>query len=1102
MIIRSIALSFHQLELQNYANKLRYSDSLTGCLNFEGFRNVAEELIRERPNNTYTLWYSDVRRFKFINDMFGYKTGDEFLCYWAQSLANSLKDGDSFCRVSADNFCALIAIEDGVDLTLEFEKMSDQLKAYEGLKDKHFIPELVTGVYELEEADMAAPDINAIMNKANIAQKSVKSLSGSRMAVYDESMKQKQLRELEISQHLEAGLANGEFYIVVQPQYKYTTKEIVGAEALVRWRHSELGNVSPGEFIPLLEKAGLVTELDKFVWEEACKLIRHMLDSGLRENFVPISVNLSRIDLYVPHLADYIFDLVAKYDLTPEHLKLEITESAYTSDSKQLIEVVKDLQQRGFTVEMDDFGSGYSSLNILKDVPVDVLKLDMRFLVVDDKNSKRGSSILSSVIRMAHWINLPVIAEGVETKEQAEYLESLGCYMMQGYYFARPMMVNEFEELMGRAEAGTLFFGERQSDNLSAAEFLATNGSTSYLFNNCIGGGCLFEYDGHNLEALLINDAFYSSIGMSRTELDNYRTHMLDIFIEEDKASLLDSFEEAIKKNSSTVYARVLQGADKSIRWLRGTNHFLASREGKHMMFALIEDVTEQRRSEMRLYEIESELTALTDDSVHRWRAVQHHVMVGLHKAILFDYDVEKDSMAFCLSDHGGHLDEKTVDHYVEEKRFSKVHDDDKDKFYSLILRALERPVTSSAEFRGSFFGPESSWVRADYVGLADVTGQVYRIIGRIEDIESEKQLARQATKDALTGLYNQTTTKSLVNTSLDKKQQGAMILVDVDDFKQINDALGHLFGDSFLREVAKKIGKLFREDDVIGRVGGDEFVIFVSQDLDRTTVEKKAQSILEVFSGIEIPQIGAVHASIGIALAEKILFQDYAALFKKANRALYKAKQKGKNQYVVFDTETDAAQDLLPAYGTRARVIENAELNVEASTWPQTLASDVFSILYTSEDPYDGINKALSHVGNWLDVSRVYVFEKRGEYLFNTFEWCNVGILSEIDNLQNIPDGDENGEYLYIENFDIDDIFYLRYAEDAPAWQREILEPQNIKSMLQYGIIEKNNLVGFVGFDECNENVFWTRDQIEVLVRVAQVIAVFLKQLRLDETS
>lgn len=229
----------------------------------------------------------------------------------------------------------------------------------------------------------------------------------------------KQWRELVISQSIESALENGEISVWLQPQFNFVTNKIIGAEALCRWTHNSLGWISPGEFIPILERTGQISQLDYYIWEQACKLMRKWLDQG---SFIPVSVsvNISRIDLLDDKIDNRLVGLLEKYNIPASMLRLEITESAYMSKPEVLIDIVNKLHELGFTVEMDDFGSGFSSLNMLKEVQVDVLKMDLRFLQnQDNSEGGKGRKIIKAVIRMAHELTIPVIAEGVETKQQA-----------------------------------------------------------------------------------------------------------------------------------------------------------------------------------------------------------------------------------------------------------------------------------------------------------------------------------------------------------------------------------------------------------------------------------------------------------------------------------------------------------------------------------------------------------------------------------------------------------------------------------------------------------------------------------------------------------
>ena len=266
--------------------------------------------------------------------------------------------------------------------------------------------------------------------------------------VYKEDMRDGLVNEQMIANHMQRALERGEFLIYLQPKYDLAHERIIGAEALVRWRHPQLGFISPSRFVPIFERNGFIYKLDKYIWELACKLLRRELDEGRRA--LPISINVSRVDLYSPDIVRVIESLVKKYALPPSLLELEITESAYVDNPQHIIDITRELQGKGFVILMDDFGSGYSSLNMLKNLSVDVLKIDMEFLAYNEsvEQRARGSSILCSVVKMAKWLQLPVIAEGVETREQVEFLRAIDCECVQGYYFSKPVPVAKYEEMV------------------------------------------------------------------------------------------------------------------------------------------------------------------------------------------------------------------------------------------------------------------------------------------------------------------------------------------------------------------------------------------------------------------------------------------------------------------------------------------------------------------------------------------------------------------------------------------------------------------------------------------------------------------------------
>lgn len=423
-------------------------DQLTGTLNINGFRKRAEYLIRNNPNEKYVMWFCDIKKFKFVNDLFGYEVGDRLIRYWAGLVVKLIGDNEACGRFSGDTLVTLTKFKGEDDIRKNFDIVCNKVCNYLIRPGTSYNVEIAAGIYELKPEDMSNPNINQMFDWANVVQKSVKNLSGNQLGIFGEEMWRKQWRELVISQSIDSALENGEISVWLQPQYNFVTDRIIGAEALCRWTHSSLGWISPGEFIPILERTGQIAQLDYYIWEQACKLMRKWLDQG---SFIPVSVsvNISRIDLLDDRIYSRLTNLLKKYDIPASMLRLEITESAYMSKPEVLIGVVDKLHELGFTVEMDDFGSGFSSLNMLKEVQVDVLKMDLRFLQNEKNgNGDKGGKIINAVIRMAHELTIPVVAEGVETKQQALFLSNVGCALMQGYYFSKPLPVEEFEELV------------------------------------------------------------------------------------------------------------------------------------------------------------------------------------------------------------------------------------------------------------------------------------------------------------------------------------------------------------------------------------------------------------------------------------------------------------------------------------------------------------------------------------------------------------------------------------------------------------------------------------------------------------------------------
>lgn len=339
---------------------------------------------------------------------------------------------------------------------MSYEKESELSElSYRFRKEiREIIPEFemipVFGFYLIKDLKM---EVNDMYDNAKLATKICKGSYIQNYAFYQDEMSQDLIQEQRIVNMTRSALQEEKFVLFLQPKYDIQEGKFAGAEVLVRWKASDQKMISPGEFIPIFERNGFIMKLDFYVWEHACKLLRSWLDKGYDP--MPISVNVSRVSVYNPKLVEVISDLVATYNIPPELFQLELTESAYTSNPYMIREAMKDLQKRGFTILMDDFGSGYSSLNVLKDIAVDVLKIDMKFMS-DTEIPGRGENILASVVNMAKVLEMPVIAEGVEKESQVRFLKNIGCEYVQGYYYAKPMPAEEYEKMLFRDEEQAL----------------------------------------------------------------------------------------------------------------------------------------------------------------------------------------------------------------------------------------------------------------------------------------------------------------------------------------------------------------------------------------------------------------------------------------------------------------------------------------------------------------------------------------------------------------------------------------------------------------------------------------------------------------------
>jgi len=577
-------LAQREAENRRKLMELEEIDKETGIFNRDAFSRRTEAMIRANPDKKYVLIRWDIDRFKIYNDTFGVSAGDALLRAIGKSYNDRNFQSVTYGHWVSDHF--VMCMEEKMFSSVAVHKyISEQISLYRS--DFEFIVRM--GIYRITDINLS---VTLMCDRAFMAMKTIKNSFEQRIAYYDDSMRGYMMEEQELISDMGPAIQNQEFRIFFQPQYNYATGKMSGAEALVRWIHPEKGLISPGKFIPVFEQNGFICRLDEYIWERVCISIREWKDRNLA--IVPVSVNISRRDIYNPNLCDFILGLTKKYDIEPATLRLEITESAYMDEPTQLIKVVEQLKAAGFTIEMDDFGSGYSSLNTLKDVPVDILKLDLKFLSSEGTN-KRGGSILTSVVRMANWLTLPIIAEGIETVEQAEFLKSIGCYTMQGYLFSRPLPENEFLKLMEAEDLEVIRENEENGDINNAVDFLNLSTQNALLFNSFVGGAAIVEASKNNLEAIRINDKFFETICVPRDVYSKSEHQCLGCYSEKYDKRFRKMLSDAKTYGTETTCVLHCNSFydDGERYWTRNRARYLASAGDSDIFYVAIENITE-----------------------------------------------------------------------------------------------------------------------------------------------------------------------------------------------------------------------------------------------------------------------------------------------------------------------------------------------------------------------------------------------------------------------------------------------------------------------------------------------------------------------------
>ena len=443
IVLIFVAIIFYIIYIKKSNEKeilsLAYEDKVTYIGNQNKFYRECSKYLLDKPSLNYIIVYFDINNFKMINDTFGYEFGDNLLITIAKALKEELTEGEVYARLSSDYFAIFCDYKNGRNKIIR--KLDNIRSNIESNLSIVFEISLCVGIYFVEEGEV---DIQKAVNKANMAR-SVAKGKNINYAIYNEDVRNKLSEESMILDDIKIALVKNQFEVYYQPKFSLVTGEMIGSEALIRWNHPEHGFISPAVFIPIAEKSKLILKIGRFVFERVCNDLSEWKKQG--KKIVPVSVNLSRVELYQPDIVKFINKTIQMYNLSSDFIEIEITETVAINELNILKNVLNELRKHGFSISMDDFGTGYSSISCLRDMPIDILKLDKSFLG-GIEHDERSRNIAKSIVSLAKSLDIVVIIEGVESKEQAELMKQFGCDLVQGFYFARPMPAKNFLDLL------------------------------------------------------------------------------------------------------------------------------------------------------------------------------------------------------------------------------------------------------------------------------------------------------------------------------------------------------------------------------------------------------------------------------------------------------------------------------------------------------------------------------------------------------------------------------------------------------------------------------------------------------------------------------
>ncbi len=1018
-IFVSISLFLYLLQAKrkrDALNTILEIDPLTGHMTRYKFLLEANKILSTAKPEEYALLVIDIDNFKSINKTCGYDVGDKVLISIANSINEIIDDKSLLCRDGKDTFLILIHNTDEV-LSIEnrFNNDSIILDALNSIVEHKTSVSFSHGVYLIKDP---SEDMDMMIDCASIARLQGKQTHGATTFFYTEEMHQNQLHQNKVVDEMENALKNNEFFIVLQPKYALDTEKIIGAEALVRWRDSNGEIIFPDKFIPIFEQNGFIAKLDLYVFECTCALLE-------KPEFkdITLSVNISVATVQNEDCSKNYMNILKKYNLNPNQIEIEITETAVSTNFDLINKRISDFKNCGFTISVDDFGAGGSTLNRLRDMEIDIIKIDKAF-IDNNLTSEKGLAIVNSIITLSKQLNLSTVAEGIETLEQKEALLHLNCEIGQGYFFSKPISVDDFILLLKshnskinsstkttastiakkdnipslpelplkiethneKTEIWKLLADEKNvgitiTDSISSELYYA-NETAFHLFDiapielenanfpvvvqefcqisdkenkesysdlfitstgtalKMVSSSILwmgknatmkYFYDVSSETSVLHNSEMEKTaleIALHQNKVSYIRYNILDDTAELAEERLSDYYGSKTVKDFSYVAPKFLldEGSSDSFskllakitdgspsvnpiyikfqglpnRWFV-CEYTLLQDEFSNSKEAIISyrDITENREKELALERVKN---------LTRWQISTDSILYEANVTEgIFEYSSEKGGMDSFIEKYGSaNMDsaiEATSKNFVIPKfRKSYLNFYNRDRILKLYENGILEDsidIQTSSNDTVSWFRQKASFAMDPFSKNLKIFINYYNVDKEYETIEN---LTSAANTDSLTGLLNKKQTEKLIKSTisnLKENDSAALFIIDIDNFKRINDDHGHLSGDNILKEVSSRLKTIFRESDILGRMGGDEFMAFVSPIRSIDSIKQKAEQI-QISLSKPYGEFDFT-SSIGATMCTNQNCE-FEKLYAATDKELYKAKNAGKNRYSISE--------------------------------------------------------------------------------------------------------------------------------------------------------------------------------------------------------